>query len=135
MLSGSVHECSNFHHFLRLGTKCDLTESKQLRVRIQRPLKRIEMLISSGAQDLFSVYLCNHFKPYIDRKATRMGYKIPKSDFAAWQRPMTYSESGQRHHFWTWLGTLAPPIVLTRLDRFGLPLVFIDVSRTFHKTV
>ena len=38
--------------FLRLGTKCDLAESNQPRIRIQRPQKRIEMFISSGGQYL-----------------------------------------------------------------------------------
>ena len=62
LLSGCLHECSNFHHFLRLETKCDLTESNQSRIRIQRLQKRIEMFISSGGQGLFFVFLCNQIR-------------------------------------------------------------------------
>ena len=49
--------------------------------------------------------------------------------------PITHSESGQRHHFCTWLGTLVSPAILTRLGPFRLLLVFNNVSRPFHKTL
>lgn len=46
----------------------------------------------------------------------------------------SHSESGQRHHFYTWLGTRAPSAIFTRLFPFWLPHAFIDLERTLHET-
>lgn len=59
-----------------------------------------------------------------------------KSDSNARQLSIKRNESGQRHHFYICLGTLAPPAVLTTLILFWLlPLVFIDFLRTLNETL
>lgn len=70
------------------------------------------------------IWLIHALMEKLSEKVTKMC----KNVFTARQYPITYNKSSQRHHFCTWLGTLATSAILTRFNPIKLVFVFNDVS-------